>query len=86
MCETYISCFGPDLNSCLLDAEAGILVVRFPWLSMFVMVLKCFKYGVNAQCIDGLIVVQSVQIKTYCVVIGCFLLCEVCRNVLALWL
>ena len=27
--ETCTSCFGPGLNSCLLDCEAGMLVVRF---------------------------------------------------------
>ena len=34
--ETYSYCFGPYLNSCLLDTEAGFLVVRFLQLPLYI--------------------------------------------------
>ena len=38
MLKLTLSVFGADLNSCLLDAEAGLLVVRSVELPLYVNV------------------------------------------------
>ena len=66
------------LNSCLLDSEAGLLLVRSVELPLYInkcfckqcMVLKCMKNGVKPKwsCNEA----KSIQILTYCVVVNVY--------------